>query len=90
MNNLFDGLAPDDAVEIEGLSRLLYELRRNRDRVLNHWGAADAPALLARIEAGEVAEHPAYEHYLSARILDETRQAIRDMLAVRLRESGQP
>ncbi len=88
MANFFDGLAPEDAVEIESLSRLMYELRSNRDRVLDQWQSTDPQALLARIEAGEVDEHPAYEHYLSARILDETRQSIRDMLAAHLQEGN--
>ncbi|QID19114.1 hypothetical protein G3580_16710 [Nitrogeniibacter mangrovi] len=88
MDSFFNGLAPEDAIEIESLSRLMYDLRCNRDKVLEQWQVPDVGSLLARIEAGEVAEHPAYEHYLSARILDETRQSIREALARNLKEVG--
>jgi hypothetical protein len=86
----YDQLPPGAADEIERLSRLLYELRRNRDSVLAPWGLADETTLLALIEAGQVDEHPAYDHYLSARILDDTRKAVRGQLEQRLREINGP
>lgn len=90
MTNFYEGLAADHAIEIERLSRLVYELRRDRDTVLQPWGVADAGALLERIAAGQVAEHPAYEHYLSARILEDNREAVRELLAQRLKEVPRP
>lgn len=79
-------LPPDTADEIERLSRLLYELRRNRDGVLAPWAPGDEAALLELIDTGRVAEHPAYDHYLSARILEATRLQVRGQLERRLRE----
>jgi hypothetical protein len=38
----------------------------------------DERALLQKIATGEVNEHPAYEHYLSANILAQTRESIRE------------
>lgn len=88
MANFFEALEPELAMQIERLSQLLYELRENRNAVLALHGAADEAALLDRIRAGEVAEHPGYEHYLAARILGETREAARALIAEQLRPRG--
>lgn len=86
MPSFYDSLEPEQAEEIESLSQLTYELRENRAAVLQSHGVADEPALLARIRAGEVDEHPAYEHYLAACILADTREAVRTLIAQRLKE----
>ncbi len=86
MTDFFENLDPDAATEIDQLSRLLYELRENRALVLMQHGAKDEADLLARIESGAVAEHPAYEHYLAARILHDTRETVREVLAERTQE----
>ena len=84
MASFFENLDPDTAEEIEQLSRLVYELRENRNTVLATLGAEDEAALLQQIQAGEVDEHPAYEHYLAARILTDTRETVRTVVAERL------
>lgn len=89
MPSFFESLEAEVADELEQLSRLMYELRDNRNTVLAPYRTDDAAALLARIEAGEVDEHPGYEHYLSARILDDTREAVRAVLRERLKEVRQ-
>jgi len=72
---------PSEAVrQIDDLSSLSYEMREDRKRILAQYDAADETALLAAIVAGEVAEHPAYEHYLVAKLLGETREALREQL----------
>ncbi len=81
MKNYFEGLDQDDAELIESLSRLTYILRENRKLLLEQHGVEDEQALLDKITAGEIPEHPAYENYLSARILAETRHAIRDEMS---------
>lgn len=89
MPSFFDTIEPEVAAEFEQLSRLMYELRENRNTVLAPYRTDDAAALLARIQAGDVDEHPGYEHYLSARILDATRETVRTVLREGLKEVRQ-
>jgi hypothetical protein len=86
--SFFDNLPHDQAAEIEQLSRLIYELREHRKDVLGLTGAADETALLERIGQAAVPEHPAYEHYLAARILADLHDTARAVLAERLLERG--
>ena len=69
MNPIYGALTPEVALELEPLSRLVYEARENRRQVLDAVGASDEASLLARIAAAEIGEHPAYEHYLAAAFL---------------------
>lgn len=89
MSNFFENLEPDEAAEIEQLSRLVYELRENRNAVLKPYGAEDEAALLQKIQTGAVDEHPAYEHYLAARVLADTRETVRAMVGERLKKANQ-
>jgi hypothetical protein len=84
--NFFDNIDPDEALELERLSKLIYELREHRGAILSAYGVADEIALLERIYTGTLAEHPAYEHYLAARILTETRETVRAMIADCMKE----
>lgn len=86
MSNFFESLDPDDAAEIDQLSRLAYELRENRTAILRPHGVEDEAALLQKIRTGAVAEHPAYEHYLAARILADTRETARAVVSQYLKE----
>ena len=88
MANFYENLDPDTAAEFQQLSHLIYELRENRHAVLKPFGAEDEAALLQRIQSGAVAEHPDYEHYLAARILADTRESVRAMVAERLKEGN--
>lgn len=90
MPNFYDEMDPADAQQLERLSRLMYELRENRAQILAAYNVADEVALLERIYDGSLPEHPAYEHYLSARILADTRESVRVMVGECLRESGKP
>ncbi|OJZ20336.1 MAG: hypothetical protein BGP21_07790 [Thiobacillus sp. 65-29] len=84
MVDFFEGVAPELAEEIQNLSRLTYQLRENRKAILDGYGVADEATLLECIRTGSATEHPGYEHYLAARILDGTREAVRSALAERL------
>lgn len=88
MADFYDTFEPDDAAELEQLSRLMYELRENRDAILKSYGVADEIALLEGIYTGNLPEHPAYEHYLGARILHDTRETVRALLGECLKEVG--
>ena len=88
MNDFFHGVPLDAARQIEHLSRLAFDLRENAKQLLQPYGVDTPEDLLARIRAGEVAEHPGYEHYLSACILATTREAVRAELAATTRELG--
>ena len=89
MASFFENLEPDDASEIDSLSKLAYELRENQHAVLKRYDVEDAATLLLKIHDGTVAEHPAYEHYLAARILADTRETVRTVIGTRLKEAQQ-
>ena len=55
MHVFYENLPPDDAAEIEQLSRLMYEIRSARDTRLAELGAADPEQALARSEPVEFA-----------------------------------
>lgn len=86
MDPIADALPPEQARELSLLSRLMYESREHRQMVLAAAGAPDEDSLLARIRAGDTPEHPAYEQYLAARILDDTQRAARAAMTDFLRE----
>ena len=50
MHVFYENLATDDAIEIEQLSRLMYEIRVSRDALLAQLGAASPEQALARLE----------------------------------------
>ncbi|WP_233871206.1 hypothetical protein [Paraburkholderia adhaesiva] len=80
MTQFFYNVPSEAAQQIESLSRLLYDLREDRKTILANYRAENEEALLALIAEGKVGEHPAYEHYLSAKTLLETREVIREQL----------
>lgn len=88
MADFFENIPPAAALELEKLTRLAYELREHHAAVLSEYDAGAAEGLLTRIVNGRIGEHPAYEHYLAARILDDTRQTARELIALKLKELG--
>lgn len=87
MDPFYSDISPNDAIEIEQLARLMYDLRSARDKLLAELGTRDAADLLERITSGELPEHPTYEHYLSLRILADLHGQVRSDLADRVKES---
>jgi hypothetical protein len=71
-------------------ARSSYQLRESRKALLARHGVDDEAALLELIRRQSVAPHPAYEDYLSARLLEQTRQQIRAELAAHLEQRDAP
>jgi len=73
-----------DVEALENLyARTTYLLRESRKEILKRYAVDDEAALLEKIRAGETAAHPAYEHYLSALILEQTRAQVQaEMVAL--------
>lgn len=81
MPSFYSNVTPELAQRIDALSRLVFELRENRNGLLAGYGVSDEAQLLGKIRDGELAEHPAYEHFLSATTLAASREAARSELA---------
>lgn len=80
MHAFYDNISAEIANDLQQLSKLHYELRENLNSLLTRYGVNAPAELLARIESGALNEHPAYEDYLSARILDDTRNQARELM----------
>ncbi len=80
MSSFFENLPLDAAEQLEQLSRLVFELREDRKRLLQQHGVDSEDTLLELVRSGAVAEHPGYDNYLGARVLAATREAIRSQL----------
>lgn len=78
MADFFNDFEPADATRMEELARLIHEFRVSLDNLKQRYEVTSAAELLEQIKAGAVAEHPAYEHYLSLSVLDEMRAAVRE------------
>lgn len=90
MDSIYDALPPDAATQVQLAARLIYETREHRRAVLDAVGAPDEETLLERIRRGDIAEHPAYEHYLAARILRATHDEARALVNATLTEVKRP
>ena len=77
MSGFFDNLPPEDAQHIDRMAKFTYELRENHVLLLKKYGVTEEAELLKLIKNGVAEEHPAYEDYLSMRILEQTRQLVR-------------
>lgn len=59
-----------------------FVLREARKEVLKQYQVENEAALLEKVRSGQLEEHPAYDHYLGALIIEQTRQHVRaDMMA---------
>ena len=77
MSGFFDNIPPEDAEHIDRMAKFTYELRENHALLLKKYGVNEEAELLKLIKNGVAQEHPAYEDYLSMRILEQTRQLVR-------------
>jgi hypothetical protein len=69
------GMSPEALQAL--FSETNYQLRESRKAVLQRYAVGSEAELLIKIRQAAVAEHPAYELYLSALILEQTRMQIR-------------
>ena len=81
MQNIYRNVPYEQVDQLEQASRLMFDLREIRQGLLARHGVEDTASLLERIRSGELPEHPAYQHYLSASILGTLRDAVRSELA---------
>lgn len=65
-----------------------YQLRESRKAVLQRYAVDSEAALLERIRQGELDPHPAYEHYLSALIIEQNRAQIRAEMAAHMAQDA--
>lgn len=77
MSGFFDNIPAENAEQIDRMARLTYELRENRALLLKKYRVTEEAELLQLIKHGVAEEHPAYDDYLSMRILEQTRQLVR-------------
>lgn len=80
MTPFYQNVPSEAAKQIDSISRVIYDLREDRKLILARYDVTDEAGLLARIAAGEIDEHPAYEDYLGAKTLVQTREALREQL----------
>ena len=86
---MMDGLTFDenpgmDPVAEQALyARTLYRMRESRKAMLKQYGVDEASQLLALIRSGTAGEHPAYDHYLAAMIIEQGRMQLREELLAR-------
>lgn len=77
-----------DVLDTENLQNLYaqtsYRLRESRKEILKSYQVGCEADLLQKIRNGELPQHPAYEHYLSALILEQSRLQIRAELLAHL------
>jgi len=84
-----DESAGMDPASVQSLyARTLYRMRESRKALLKGYGVDEEAQLLERIRSGEVAEHPAYEHYLGALIIEQGRMHLREELLTRFGGAG--
>lgn len=69
---------PENAEALQELyAKTAFKLRESRKEVLRQYAAECEVDLLEKIKNRDVSEHPAYDHYLSALILEQTRLQVR-------------
>lgn len=86
MAEFFDNIDPEDADRVDAMARSIYDFKHNRKLILEAYGVESESRLLERIVAGELDEHPAYEAYLSAAMLSQAIDAVREDLKGYLKE----
>lgn len=90
MAAFYEHLAAEDVATLDALARLLNDLRDGYRQLLAPYAVDDEQALLARIQSRELPEHPAYEVYLGARLIAQTRETLRAELKGYLLNIGSP
>lgn len=71
-------------------AKTLYTLREARKALLRLNGVEEEAALLEKIRSGETPEHPGYDQYLGAAIMEQTRKRLREDLTLQLGGHADP
>jgi hypothetical protein len=77
----------DEALQVL-YARNSYLLRESRKALLVQYAVETDDVLLEKIKSGKVNAHPAYEHYLSALIVEQLRQQMRAEMAAQFNDTG--
>jgi hypothetical protein len=83
MDNLENGMDPESMQKL--YAKTLYTLRETRKALLRQYGVDDEAALLDKIRSAEVGEHPAYDHYLGALIVEQARLQLRTEIVAEMK-----
>ena len=86
MSSFFENIPYEDAEQIDRTIKFMYELRESRQRLLEQHGVESEDQIKQSLVEMRVAEHPTYEDYLSASILEKARLTIRQELKSYLKE----
>ena len=76
----YETLSTEAADKVHQLTRLSFELKDNLAKLLSPYGFNASLPLKQQIIAGQISAHPAWEHYLSAAIIEQSLSSIRDAL----------
>jgi hypothetical protein len=86
---LTEAVAALDEEALQALyAKTTYLLRESRKALLKQYAAENDVVLLEKIKSGEVSAHPAYEHYLSALIVEQMRLQLRAELTAQINDNG--
>lgn len=86
MKLFFAGMNAEQAVGIDLAAKAAFDMRENRKSLLQKHQVGNETELLEKIRSGALEEHPAYEDYLSAKILRDAYEGIRAELKEHLLE----
>lgn len=87
MDSFFDGMDAQVAGDMAAVSRHMYDLREARKRVLAEFACENADAMIAAVHDGRLPEHPGYDGWLAARLMQEQEAALQEELQWRCRRA---
>lgn len=80
MRTFFENVDPRAASTISDVSSRMFNLRERRKRLLADAGCGDADEILTAVREGRLPEHPGYDAWLAARLIEEREHALHEAL----------